>query len=577
LTARRIDGVFGIDGVFAYTDGQRTLSFNSSTNELISTDLATKKTRVIYKHKPGAILGNVDATRLPASGLAELPQRLSFAPSRDLSMILLFEKTAYINSLPAVAVIGSDGTGLRRIGRLPSAGALAAPSTWSWDNRYVLFAEPQPDGSSRLARLTIADGHIQEILRRESAVISAANFSPDGRFIAFAEGVANTSKVFILPAQGGEARMVSNDSTLLDWTRDGRYLAINSGPQGSRALYLLPVNDGQPTGNAVFVRNGSIEFGMTTASGALFYVARSPSATMYLGKLDGNSHIESWKPLLTGFIELPTWSPDDNQIAYNSYAIEGDHRTAVVHVRDLATGTDRDLYRNSDTRNLVCQWAAKHFRLSCTANTGAVTDVLSVAADTGKVERLDSLPGTWIMWWPTPDDSGFYLVDVGKSGTPVRWDIATHEMTPMGPGANISPDGRFLWAGGKPKEPQSDPALRMTLQIRPSSSPEWKLVGFFRMEPWTAPGPIHVVFSYDGNWLYFHSRDEAGKDSLYRFSTSGGTQAERLGDFPSHVIQGTLAISRDGGKFIAVAYDANVNQTEAWLLENFIPKPAPTR
>src|ERR1700685_4307802 len=128
----------------------------------------------------------------------------------------------------------------------------------SWHNRYVLIDDRLPDGSNHLLRITVADGQRLEVLPRAKTAISTAAFSPDGRFIAYTEGTGGSSRVFVLPSQGGESRLVSSESSFVDWTRDGRYLAINSGGPLLRALYLLPVKDGQAAGEPVFIRDGSI-------------------------------------------------------------------------------------------------------------------------------------------------------------------------------------------------------------------------------------------------------------------------------------------------------------------------------
>jgi hypothetical protein len=85
---------------------------------------------------------------------------------------------------------------------------------------------------------------------------------------------------------------------------------------------------------------------------------------------------------------------------------------------------------------------------------------------------------------------------------------------------------------------------------------------------------MHLAFTPDGNWLYFHDRDPAGKDALFRTPTAGG-EPERIGEFPLHTVVGQMRISPDGRKVI-VSDSFNNTATrprpEAWLLENFEPK-----
>jgi Tol biopolymer transport system component len=85
---------------------------------------------------------------------------------------------------------------------------------------------------------------------------------------------------------------------------------------------------------------------------------------------------------------------------------------------------------------------------------------------------------------------------------------------------------------------------------------------------------IHLAFTPDGNWLYFHDRDSGGKDALFRIPAAGG-EPERMGEFPLHTVMGHMKISPDGRKVIVTDSPNNRNtarQDEMWLLENFEPK-----
>ena len=124
--------------------------------------------------------------------------------------------------------------------------------TWSWDNRYLLCAESQ-DGTSRLLRISVADGQTRELLNLKTRA-ERASFSPDGRFVAYQVQPTSeadpVSRIFTLPADGGEPQLVYEERQngkflrwlkpckLLDWTADGRYLAIASEHTGRGALDL---------------------------------------------------------------------------------------------------------------------------------------------------------------------------------------------------------------------------------------------------------------------------------------------------------------------------------------------------
>jgi hypothetical protein len=108
----------------------------------------------------------------------------------------------------------------------------------------------------------------------KAGAVTAATFSPDGRLVAceVAASVADpTSRIFVLPAEGGEPQLIYEERRatgfsqvlhplrLLDWTADGRYLAIGSERTGKGALHLLPIRDGKSAGAPVFIRYGDFE------------------------------------------------------------------------------------------------------------------------------------------------------------------------------------------------------------------------------------------------------------------------------------------------------------------------------
>jgi len=335
------------------------------------------------------------------------------------------------------------------------------------------------------------------------------------------------------------------------------------------------MKDGRAAGNPVFVRNGAIEGGGILASGALAYQSLSPPGgpVISIGALAPDGYVEAWKPLYldTGLIADPRLdlSPDGRQIIYFAYSVDSNQTIVTLRIHDLVTGADRQLY--SDPRIYqTCHWASRKPKIFCVVGSGVTADVLEIAPETGVAEKLGVIASRWILHAVSPDDSELYGYAFPNGGLQ-RWSFETHETRSMGEGINPSPDGKWIWTGGRPAEPQPDPAMQLTLAIRPVESTEWRRVGYFRMQPWRGPGNVHVTFSPDGAWLYFHARDEAGKDALFRVATKGGDPV-RLGDLPSHAIEGTMKVSRDGRQIILVAPDAAVRRDETWLLENFEPK-----
>jgi hypothetical protein len=545
MTQRKIE-IAGASGD-VYADGQRAIYRDAATGALVISDLAGKNKRVVFKPKPD--------------------DSFAFVPSRDVSMtFMVFRRSQDTGYTQAVSK--TDGTGYREI----AVGGLAyAAPNWSWDNRYVLVPAHFPDGTDHLLRITAADGQSMEVLR-QSTVISGVAYSPDSRFIAYSEGSprpAAPARTFIVPSEGGEPQLISANARILDWTRDGHYLAVASPRSGVMALQLLPVKDGRSAGEPLFLRYGSVVAGLTTSSGALYYLAAHEGgfAMAWIADFDAEGRPADWKRLMLGSNDdlppVPTWSPDSSQIAWTNTNDDTGQTGYVVRSRNLATGKERELYRG--TGITVCAWAARHSNLFCgeVVAGGGSTDILSIALDSGRTERLGSVPGrAYMLGIPSPDDQAVYL-GVPDRGV-LRWDIGTRQETLLDPGTdsafdgpNVSPDGGWLGRIAKGN-----------LEVRSLSGGDWKALLPLR----SGSG---FAFSADRKSILYHDVDPAGKDGLYRVATAGGS-SERLGDFPAKKSTGMLIISPDGRKIIALSADLNAPD-EGWLLENFEPKQQAAR
>ncbi len=107
------------------------------------------------------------------------------------------------------AVVNTDGTGYREIAKL-DASPIAGPT--GPGIIAICCAPSLKDGTSRLLRISVADGQTRELLSLKAGKVTAAKFSPDGRFVAYqvqpASDADPVSQIFVLPAEGGEPQLV---------------------------------------------------------------------------------------------------------------------------------------------------------------------------------------------------------------------------------------------------------------------------------------------------------------------------------------------------------------------------------
>jgi hypothetical protein len=571
MTQRRIDLPYPSQPTYTFfsTDGHREVYRDASTGAVMMSNLAGTEKRVIFKPKPGE-------------------QVAFFLPSRDFSVVAL---SLNRQNGSVLAFTRTDGTDYRDMGR--NFGLQG----WSWDSRSLIAIDTQKS-PPEVVRISVADGEIRTVRTFDGGAAplgkDLAEFyatigmrliegrhlpSPDGRFFAVAddEAFVRLGKISIVPSQGGEPKLLADNARLIDWTRDGRYLIIVSERSGSEALYLLPIRDGRQAGDPIFVRYGSFRFGQTTVEGSLVYQS-TPAGGSYqawLGALDSDGRPFDWNHLgLTGSSRValePRWSPDSAQIVYTSNDDAVGQNTFVIRARNMTSGEEREVYRGKHTE---CIWAAQRPAVFC--NTGIQTDpvhmdTFSIATGSGHVEQLPPVRlDNGGFFFSSLDDRAIYgwrVMFGGPGPELIRLDATTMQATVLDriPG----PFGWGNWLGLEPDEHWIARRVKDTTEIRPMSSDgmpsgDWK--------PLLSVGDTQMSFTPDGKWVIYHDVDSAGRQSLFRISTSGG-QPERIGDFPTDSRTGHLRISPDGKKIIAESPVA----PEVWVLENFEPKQQAAR
>jgi hypothetical protein len=535
MTQRKIELPFPNDSVphVFETDGQRQVYVDPATGALMISDLAGKARRVLFKPKAG-------------------DHPVGHLSSRDLSIVSLSLKTV---DGYKVVVIKTDGSGYREFEtHSRSFGPYYAIPDWSWDDRYIFSCQNEPDGTHPLTRISVTDGEIRKT-GATCGVYSLNRPSPDGRYIALGTSYMTYDKVSVVPSQGGEPQLVSDNARLIDWTRDGRYLIVAIARSSSEALYLLPVKDGRASGAAVFVRYGPCFFGSTVGSGALVcHSTMLPTGAYetWLGSLDSNGHPTDWKPMIlrsgisSGYFR---WSPDSTQFSYSAYE-DSRPNTRAVRLHKVASGEERELYRGAKDMN--CIWAAQRPALFCGEWGGQQLSVMSL--DSGRLEPLGAFGAIGTLYFGSDDDRTIYLGN--RQNTLFRWDAVTQQSTLVDRIPGPRPDPGEHWLARRDKD---------RIEVRPTAGGDWKLL--------ISIGETQMGFTQDGKWVLYHDVDAAGKHSLFRVSTAGG-QPERIGDFPSLAKErGYLFISPDGQKVIAQAHGS----PELWILENFEPKQQAAR
>jgi tricorn protease len=124
-------------------------------------------------------------------------------------------------------VIGADGKNARK---LTDADTEKNAQSWSPDSKSFAYSA----SDKKLYVLDLATGQSRVVASGEAGAPQGAEFSPDGKWLAYAKADRDLRPhVWIVPAAGGEERMINDDGLFANasprWTSDGKKLIFLGG------------------------------------------------------------------------------------------------------------------------------------------------------------------------------------------------------------------------------------------------------------------------------------------------------------------------------------------------------------
>jgi len=210
-------------------------------------------------------------------------------------------------------------TGQREV--VHSARAHFEAPNWSRDGRSLLFNQGGRiyvfDLDSRTPRL-LDTGHATRCNNDHG-------LSPDGRHLAVSHSPENQSLIYVLPATGGEPRLVTpkGPSYWHGWSPDGRTLAYCAERGGEYDVYTIPVSGGDET--RLTTAPGLDDGPDYAADGRIWFnSARTGVMKIWRMEADGTNQAQ-----MTRNEEYADWfphpSPDGKHVVFLSYdrSVEG--------------------------------------------------------------------------------------------------------------------------------------------------------------------------------------------------------------------------------------------------------------
>jgi len=265
---------------------------------------------------------------------------------------------------------------LTSVGRLTHDPDYSRSPTWSHDGTMLAFSSNR-SGNYEIYVRRVEGGQEVNVTNDPGQDIEPT-FSPDGNWIAFvstrssrsamvqmgrgagdAEFRAYGGDIWLVPALGGQARLLARDGNYPAWHPNGTKVLYVSGPENHRALMEVTVDSGASKA-ALPAESSNWEISRVQYSGGRWITFETSGRTIFIMPADGGQP----RQVLEGVSH--TWDPSGQRIYYCSPGFSGGTRLFSVEIVEtdgklkgepksvgLVTATLSDLAMSGDGRHVA--------------------------------------------------------------------------------------------------------------------------------------------------------------------------------------------------------------------------------
>ena len=376
-------------------------------------------------------------------------------------------------------------------------------------------------------------------------------FSHDGKMVAFQRNTHDQVQIFVAPANGGAARLVTSNFIAdfvdgLAWTADDSEIVL-----GGKQLRRVSVSNNEPTIAIVSYVPGPALF-PAVHNNMLAYVQATMNANVWKLELRDPVHAAGEPAKLISSTRqqaAPAYSPDGSRIAFQSdrsgdweiwtCARDGSDSVQLTHFRGPLTGTPR--------------WSPDGKQILFDSRASGVAQAYMVSASGGEPRRLTDNPeGSEVPSW-SRDGKWVYYSTI-RNGAANIWKMPLQGGAPQavtkngGIYAAESFDGKYIYF--------SRTSLDSTIWRVPAEGGAEEVVA-------GAPKPFdtsHWVLSPSGIYVI----DSNGDLLFYQFDK--GRIATVFHD-QRFITDWSMAVSPDGREIVWAQIDERL--ADLMLVENF--------